>query len=503
MTANHKEKLIEVNKCTKSFSGVTVLKEVCFDLYPGEIHCICGENGAGKSTLIKILSGMYAPDSGEVSVCGKAIKHFHPDVLKNMGVETIYQNQFLMPDMTVAENIFIGNYGHDGSPFMDYKALFSKADKLLKEISVDIDPGMPAGELSLTGKQMVQIARALSHNVKVLIMDEPTASFCKEETEMLIELLKRISRKGIGIIYISHRLEEVFMLADTVTVLRDGIRVSCCSRDELTEKKLILDMVGRSAELFYKREDVKKGDERLTVSHLYKNGYLQETSFSMLRGEILGFGGITGSGRTELANLIFGIKKADGGTVRIGSRDITSDSPYKAIKNGICLITEDRHSTGLFLDHSVGWNFVSAAINKRSGVLLNQSRENQKFERYIRNIAIKTQGADQEVRFLSGGNQQKVILAKWMYANADVVIFDEPTKGIDIGAKEDVYKLMVELAKKGKFIIMISSDIPELAAMSDRIAVMRGRKIAGILDRYEISEERILSLSVGELSYAQ
>ncbi len=489
--------VVHVEHCSKSFSGVTVFDDVSFDLAAGEIHCLVGENGAGKSTFIKILSGAYVPDSGRIVICGKEVRHFNPDVLKKMGVQTIYQNQFLMHDLTVAENIFMGDYVTGKGGLMSYKKLVQKAGEILKETEMEIDPAQLLGDLDITERQAVQIARALAQEAKVLILDEPTASYGKREKSTLLRLVRKIAAKGIGVIYISHHLDEVFELADRVTVIRDGKKVACYKRDEITEQGLIRDMVGRDTDMFYSREEVEKGMGELEVSKIYKQGYVKETSFKMRRGEILGFGGMVGSGRTELANLLFGAVRPDGGTVRIDGKEITAKDPHSAIRNGICLITEDRQQTGMFLDHSVGWNFTSAIINKKKGMLLHQQKENQTLNDYIEKIQIKTQGPEQEIKYLSGGNQQKVVLAKWLHTNAEVIIFDEPTKGIDIGAKEDVYKLMLDLARAGKFIIMISSDMPELIALSDRVAVMKERRLVAELSGAQINEETILATSIG------
>ncbi|MCL2111758.1 MAG: sugar ABC transporter ATP-binding protein [Clostridiales bacterium] len=489
--------VVHVEDCTKSFSGVTVFDRVSFDLVAGEIHCLVGENGAGKSTFIKILSGAYVPDSGRVFICGKEVKNFNPDVLKAMGVQTIYQNQFLMPDLSVAENIFMGDFAAGKKGFMNYKKLVEEAEKVLAETEMDIDPTRMLGELDITERQAVQIARSLAQEAKVLILDEPTASYGKREKTALLKLVKKIAAKGIGVIYISHHLDEVFELADRVTIIRDGKKIACYERDEITEQQLIRDMVGRDADLFYKREAVQLKDGLLEVKGLYKKNYIEPASFTMCRGEILGIGGMVGSGRTELVSLLFGVVSPDGGEVLINGTDVTSKDPYTAIKNGICLITEDRQHSGMFLDHSVGWNFVSAIINKEKGMLLRQQKENKVLEDYIGRIQIKTQGPEQEIRFLSGGNQQKVVLSKWLHTNAEVVIFDEPTKGIDIGAKEDVYKLMLELAHEGKFIIMISSDMPELVALSDRVLIMKERRLVAELSGSDINEEKILTASIG------
>jgi ribose transport system ATP-binding protein len=489
--------VVHVEECTKSFSGVTVFDHVSFDLLAGEIHCLVGENGAGKSTFIKILSGAYVPDSGRVFVGGREVKHFDPDVLKRMGVQTIYQSQFLMHDLTVAENVFMGDYVTGKGGLMNYKRLAQKASEILAEMEMDIDPNRILGELDITERQAVQMARALAQDAKVLILDEPTASYGKREKTTLLSLVKKIARKGIGVIYISHHLDEVFELADRVTVIRDGVKISCYTRDEITEQQLIRDMVDRDTDLFYSRADVEKGTGIFEVRELYKKDYIKPTSFRMQRGEILGFGGMVGSGRTELANLIFGAERPDGGAVFVDRKNVTAKDPHMAIKNGICLVTEDRQQTGMFLEHSVGWNFISAIINKNKGLLLHQQKENKALDDYIDKIQIKTQGPEQEIKFLSGGNQQKVVLAKWLHTDADVIIFDEPTKGIDIGAKEDVYKLMLDLARAGKFIIMISSDMPELIAMSDRVAVMKDRKLIAELTGPEINEEAILAASIG------
>jgi ribose transport system ATP-binding protein len=397
----------------------------------------------------------------------------------------------------VAENIFMGDYVPGKGGLMNYKKLVQAARKVLDETEMDIDPTRILGELDITERQAVQIARALSQEAKVLILDEPTASYGKREKTTLLKLVRKIAEKGIGVIYISHHLDEVFELADRVTIIRDGKKISCYTREEISEQKLIHDMVGRDTDLFYKRDETHLMDGVLEVKDIYKRHYIEKTSFSMSRGEILGIGGMVGSGRTELVSLIFGAERLDGGSVSIEGKDVTAKDPYTAIKNGICLITEDRQLTGTFQDHSVGWNFVSAIINKNKGMFLQQEKENKILEDYINKIQIKTQGPHQEIQYLSGGNQQKVVLAKWLHTAAEVIIFDEPTKGIDIGAKEDVYKLMLELAREGKFIIMISSDMPELIAMSDRVLIMKEKRLIAELSGAEINEENILAISIG------
>lgn len=500
MDGDNRKIIVQVDNCCKSFNGVPVFKEITFDLLEGEIHCICGENGAGKSTFVKIVSGAYFPDSGSIYIAGEKVRYFEPDIAHKMGVETIYQNQFLMPSLSVAENIFMGDYVTRGG-FIDYKGLQKKAKTLLAELETAIDVTAIVEELEIGDRQTVQIARALAKDAKVLILDEPTASFGIKETKNLMKIIRKIAARGIGVIYISHHLDEIFELADRVTVIRDGQKISCYAKDEISAEKIIRDMVGRDTDLFYRRGTITTGlTGTLEVRNLYKENYVSKSSFIMKRGEILGFGGMAGSGRTELASLIFGAVRADGGEVLLDGKNILPKDPCEAIQRGICLITEDRQKTGLFLGHSTGWNFVSAFINKSRDLLVQQKKGDSLFSEYVKKIEIKTEGADQDVRFLSGGNQQKVVLAKWIYTKGEVVIFDEPTKGIDIGAKEDVYKMIVELANEGKFIIIISSEMPELIAMSDRVFIMKKRKIVAELIGDTITEENILSYSIGGVS---
>lgn len=497
MDQDNKKVIIKVENCSKSFNGITVFHDVSFDLLAGEVHCLCGENGAGKSTFIKIVSGAYFPDKGAVYIDGKKIKHFEPDVALKMGVETIYQNQFLMPNLSVAENIYMGDYVTRAG-FVDYKGLQKKAQELIDELELELDPAARVSDLDVADRQTVQIARAMAKEAKVLMLDEPTASYGRQEKRNLIRIVKQIAARGIGIIYISHHLEEVFELADRVTVIRDGQKISCYKREEIDEARIIRDMVGRDTNMFYQRGEIGAGEAGvLEVKGLYKEDYVSECSFRMNRGEIVGFGGMVGSGRSELVSLIFGAERADGGDVTVDGVSVLPKDPNDAIRKGIGLITEDRQKSGMFLGHSVGWNFVSAVINKNKGGLINQKKENKVFSKYIDKIAIKTKGADQGIQYLSGGNQQKVVLARWLYAGCDIVIFDEPTKGIDIGAKEDVYKLITQLAGEGKFIILVSSDMPELIAMSDRVLIMNNKKIAGELTGSDITEEQILSYSIG------
>ena len=488
--------VICVEHCSKSFNGVTVFDNVSFELLPGEIHCLCGENGAGKSTFIKILSGAYVPDSGEIYVSGKKVENFEPGVARALGVQTIYQNQFLMHNLSVAENIFMGDYGSKNI-FVDYKKIAKKAKELLSDLEVEIDPRIQVCKLDVAQRQTVQIAKALAQEAKVLILDEPTASYGRKEKENLLKIVRKLADKGLGIIYISHHLDEVFHLADRATILRDGKKISCYKKEEIVEEKLISDMVGCGTSMFFSKEDIPKQEGKLEIVNLYKDRYVDKCSFSMQKGEIIGFGGMVGAGRTELITLIYGAEKADGGQVLLDGMNILPSCPSDAIKKGFALISEDRQKDGLFLGHSVGWNFISAIMSKTKSILINQKPASDKFMDYTHHLNIKSKGFGQKIQYLSGGNQQKVILAKWLNAEGEIYIFDEPTKGIDIGAKEDVYKLMTELAKQGKYIILVSSDMPELIAMSDRVYVMKDKRIVKELSGNEINDETILSYAIG------
>lgn len=492
----HPTALIHVEGCCKSFNGVTVFDNVSFELLPGEIHCLCGENGAGKSTFIKILSGAYVPDAGEIYICGQKVTEFDPGVSRKLGVQTIYQNQFLMHNLSVAENIFMGDYSSK-RPFVNYRKMEKDAKVFLDELEIDVDPGALVGSLDVAQRQTIQIAKALAHEAKILILDEPTASYGRKEKQNLLKVVRKLADNGLGIIYISHHLDEVFLLADRATVLRDGKRISCYKKEEINHAQLIRDMVGRDTSLFFDKEKVERQEGLLEVKGIYKENYIKETSFSVHQGEIVGFGGMVGAGRTELMNLIFGTVASDGGEVLLNGKTIKPTSPADAINKGFALISEDRQRSGMFLGHSVGWNFLSVKMSCSKGQMIQQKKADTEFEQYHSDLNIKTQGVGQGINFLSGGNQQKVIIAKWLYSNGEIFIFDEPTKGIDIGAKEDVYRLMTKLAKEGKYIILVSSDMPELIGMSDRVFVMKDQQIVKELTGEDINEETVLSYAIG------
>jgi ribose transport system ATP-binding protein len=486
--------ILEMRDIAKSFPGVKVFENFSFDLRRGEIHCICGENGAGKSTLIKMLSGAHAPDKGEIYFDGKKVENMHPRSAMQMGIQTIYQEHTLFPLLSVVENLFTGNEIGRG-PVINKRKMAEKAKEVLEYLHSTISPYDIVGHLGSGAQKTVEIAKGLIHRSKVIILDEPTASFSQTEINHLLDCIKKLAKSGISIIYISHHLEEVFKIADRVTVIRDGKKISTYSRGEVDEQKLIHDMVGRDVSLFYQRDQVSVGEVLFEAKNISGNG-VKEASLAVRRGELLGIAGMVGSGRTELAEVLFGVKRAGSGEIWIGGKKVRLKTPKSAIANRMCLITENRQ-TGLFLKHALVRNIpiASYTLNKNPMALPREDAEMSR--KYVDSLGIVTPGIMQQAMFLSGGNQQKVVLAKWFATKADIFIFDEPTRGIDVGAKEEIYKLMVELLKQQKSIIMISSDMPELIAMSDRIMVMRNGEIVAEITKQEISEENILKHSIG------
>ncbi len=490
--------LLEVTQCRKSFPGVTAFNKVDFDLDRGEIHCVVGENGAGKSTFIKMLSGALHPDEGTIKIEGKEYFSLTPALAHQLGIQTIYQELPLALDLTVAENIFIGNWPSNKLGVIDYTKLFREAKSLLDNLKIDLDVEAIVRILNVPQKQSVQIARAMASEAKIFILDEPTAAYSSSEISNLLSLIKKCAANGVGVIYISHHLEEVFEIHDRITVLRDGNKVASHKKNEVSHEQIIREMVGRDVSKFYTREKVEIDYSKVIEFQNFSDGSMVlDVNFTVNKGEILGFAGMVGSGRTELTRLIFGADKRISGDIIIEGRHVSIDNPKEAINEGFAYLTEDRQKTGLILGHSVEWNIMLAHLNNSKGVYINEKRESASVRHFIETLDIKTPSIKQIIKNLSGGNQQKVVLAKWLYANANIVIFDEPTRGIDIGSKEEIYKAMVDLAKHGKYIVMISSDMPELIAMCDRIVVMTKGKITKVLEKEQISEENILTYSIG------
>lgn len=491
-----KDLILEMKGIKKSFPGVTVFDGFDFDVRKGEIHCICGENGAGKSTLIKMLSGAYAPDEGQRIVDGQHIEYVTPRSAMKLGIQTIYQEHALYPLLSVVDNLFAGNEIGNGA-FINHSKMVEKTKEVLGHLHSDISPYDIVGELGSGEQKTVEIARALIDKSKVMILDEPTASFSISETKHLLKIIKKLASEGISIIYISHHLEEVFEIADRVTVIRDGQKINTYEICDLTESQLIKDMVGRDVSAFYKRDRAEIGDIMFEAENMSGNG-VKSASLKIKSGELLGIAGMVGSGRTELAELLFGVKAKKTGTIRIKGKEVKIKNPLDAIANSMCFITEDRQGTGLFLIHSIIKNSVIANYAKLKKRFITSMDDIKVAEKYTKAMNVVTPNLDQKVVFLSGGNQQKVVLTKWFATNGDIFIFDEPTRGIDVGAKEEIYKIMTGLLQQGKCIIMISSDMPELIAMSDRIMVMRNGTIVAEIDDHEmITEENILYYSIG------
>jgi ribose transport system ATP-binding protein len=488
--------ILDMKGIWKSYPGVSVFEGFEFDLRRGEIHCICGENGAGKSTLIKILSGAHAPDRGTILFEGRTVENLTPHSAMKLGIQTIYQEHNLFPLLDVVENLYAGNQITNGL-IIDRPTMVAKTRKILEYLHSDVSPFDKVGRLSSSAQKVVEIAKALVQEAKVIIFDEPTSSFSQMETDHLFEIIKRLAQNDKSIVYISHHLEEVFRIASRVTVIRDGRKVSTAAIGELTEQQLIRDMVGRDVSLFYQRDRLPIEDDVVfETRHLTGNG-VRDVSFTVRRGEILGIAGMDGSGRTELAELLFGVKKADSGEILVRGRRIRMKTPLSAIHQNMCFITEDRQRLGLFLKHTLTRNIPIVSYTRTRTPFALPSDDVKISQRHVDELKIRTPSLSQLVVQLSGGNQQKVVLAKWFASRGEFFIFDEPTRGIDVGAKEEIYRIMVDLLRQGKSIIMISSDMPELLAMSDRIIVMRGGAVSALLERDDVNQETVLKHAIG------
>lgn len=497
MPASSPHPLLSMAHVDKSFAGVAALRDVSLQLRRGEVLALVGENGAGKSTLIKILGGAVVPDRGEVLVDGAPLSVFHPLAAQAAGVAIIYQEFNLVGELSVSENVFLGREPTRWG-VVDQVAQRRATVALMERLDTNVDPAARCGRLSIAQQQYVEIAKALCWEAKIVVMDEPTAALTGREVDRLLEIVRELKRQGLGIIYISHRLEEVFDVADRVMVLRDGRTVGEYAIDDVTEAKLIEAMVGRPLEAEFPPRQVELGEERLRVEHLSRKPVVRDVSFSLRAGEVLGIGGLSGSGRTEMVRLIFGADAKSSGQIFIEGREATIRQPRDAIGHRICLLTEDRKAEGLVLGHSVQDNFGLPNLGQfLRGPFVDGRRERDAFRGYAERLNLKTAGPAQPAAHLSGGNQQKLVLAKWLARNTDVVIFDEPTRGIDVGAKYEIYLLINNLVQEGKAVIMISSEIPELLGMSDRILVMHQGRVAGeITDVTTATQEDVLELSM-------
>lgn len=498
--------VLEVHNIYKSFSSTKpVLQGVNFNLKRGEIHALLGENGAGKSTLIKIINGVLQPDSGEIILEGKRVHFRNSMEAQKNGIAAVYQELALFPELTVAENIFIGHYRYKSFlSDIDWKRLYEEAENLIVSLGIKINPKALVKELSIAEKQLVEIARVLAINPKILIMDEPTSSLTLEETHRLFSIIQNLKRKGTSIIFISHRLEEVFEIADRVTVLRDGQYIGTKEVKDTNIDELIQMMVGRKLEDMYPKIEAKREKILLKVEGLTKFGEFYDVSFELYEGEVLGIAGLVGSGRTEVAQAIFGIKKFDSGRIYVNDKEVYIKSPRDAINLGIIYVPEDRHQHGLLLPMDIVCNITLPILHNlvNKGVI-NKKEEELLANRYYELLDIRSSGLRQKVINLSGGNQQKVVLAKWLATKPKVLILDEPTRGVDVGAKVAIYQLINKLAQEGYGIILISSEMPEVIGMSDRILVMHEGRIVGSILRKDASQEKILSLALGRNVYSK
>jgi ribose transport system ATP-binding protein len=486
--------LLEMRGITKRFPGVTALDGVDFELERGEVHVILGENGAGKSTLIKMLSGAYQPDKGEILFEGEPVRIPSAAVAQGLGISTIYQEFNLVPQLTVAENVFLGHQPRRLG-IVDRRRMREEARRLLERIKVRVDPDAPVSALGVAQRQMVEIAKALSLEARVLIMDEPTASLSGQEVQRLFEIVRGLKQEEVGVIFISHHLEEVTEIGDRVTVLRDGKLVGQVPATT-DHSELVRMMVGRSIEDQFPRRRPEIGDVLLEVRDLSREGALEDVSLRVRAGEVVGIAGIVGAGRTELARAIFGVDPVDSGEVWVEGRRMERFDPREAKNRGIGFITEDRQRQGIVPPLSVAENLVLASLGKSTSLgLVNRGEQRSRAQKMIDELNIRTPGPEQEVRYLSGGNQQKTVIGKWLLADSRVLIMDEPTRGIDVGAKVEIYELMNELTEQGAGILMISSDLPEVLGMSDRILVMAGGRITGELSGEEATQERVMTLA--------
>jgi ribose transport system ATP-binding protein len=489
---------------SKAFPGVQALDGVDFDVRRGEVHVLVGENGAGKSTLMKILAGAYQRDAGELLLDGRPVAIPSPRAALDMGISVIHQEQNLVPHMTVAENILLGREPvyEPVVGLLRRRDVRREAERALAALNVWIDPNAKVRRLGVAERQMVEIARALSTDARIIVMDEPTAALAERETQQLFTTIRRLKAEGVSIIYISHRLSEIFEIGDRVTVLRDGARVGTLSIDEASPQQIIRMMVGRELGEMYPKQKVELGPVALRVDGLIREGVLHDITFSVRAGEILGVAGLMGSGRTELARAIFGADAIDVGRIEVHGQQRRIRHPQDAVRSGIALLTEDRKTQGLAINLPLRANVTLASLGQFVRHLFVSRRlEQQATEHHVRELRIQTPGLEQRVKYLSGGNQQKAVIAKWLCTRAHVFVFDEPTRGIDVGAKVDVFQLIESLAREGAAIVMISSELPELLAMSDRIAVMCDGRLAAILPAAETTQEQILAYATGAMPH--
>jgi len=493
--------LVSMEGIDKSFPGVHALNQCRFELKPGEVHALVGENGAGKSTLMKVLAGVYAKDAGRILYKGKEVTIQGPRAAQHLGISMIHQELNLMNHLTVAQNIFIGREPRRfAGLLLDEAEINEQAKRLLTMLHLDLDPRTKVADLTVAKQQMVEIAKALSFNSDVLIMDEPTAALTDREIEDLFRIIRQLREKGVGVVHISHRLEELKQISDRITVMRDGRYVGTSATQEVSIEEIIRMMVGRT--IFGGSPEVPETPSQevvLEARHLQRGRVIRDVSFTLKRGEILGFAGLVGAGRTEVARTVFGADPLDAGEILVDGKPVAVKSPADAVQHGIAYLSEDRKRYGLTLGMDVETNVVLAALEKFLGMLgwVNTAKTAERAEHFVQALAIRTPSVQQKVKNLSGGNQQKVVIGKWLTADTNVLIFDEPTRGIDVGAKAEIHGFMNELVKQGAAVLMISSDLPEILGMSDRIYVMRQGQVVAEVPREKATQEQIVAYAMG------
>ncbi|HHW47686.1 MAG TPA: sugar ABC transporter ATP-binding protein [Clostridiaceae bacterium] len=497
---NKNSPYLKMRGITKAFPGVLALDRVDFDLELGKVVALVGENGAGKSTLMKILSGVYKTDAGEIFIDNKKVEITDPLASQNLGISIIYQELNLLQNLNIAENIFIGKEIKKHI-FVDKEKMHEESQKLLNEVGLNVSTKTLVRDLSTAQKQMVEVAKALSFNSKIIIMDEPTSSLTDTETAILFNIIRKLKSKNVAIVFISHRMNEIFEIADEVVVMRDGKIVGKLDRHEMSESTIINLMVGREIEDIFSKLPADIGEPVLEVKNLSTKDFLKDISFTLRKGEILGFAGLVGAGRSEVMRAIFGIDKKETGEIFIHGKKVNIESTEDALKHGIGFIPEDRKEQGLVLGMNVRENITLAALKALSKFnFIDNKKEEGIAKEYIDKLSIKTPSEEQIVENLSGGNQQKVVIGKWMATNPEILILDEPTRGIDVGAKKEIHILMSKLAQQGVGIILISSELPEILGMSDRIIVMHEGRIKGELSREEASQEKIMKIAISNNS---
>ena len=492
--------VLQLTGISKRFGAVQALTDVDLALFASEVHALVGENGAGKSTLVKILAGIHQPDAGRIQLNGEDLVLSGPAAARDLGIAVIHQHPNLFPDLTVAENVFVGRLPRNGVRGVDWGELNRAAQRLFENLGVKQSVSVPVRGLSVADQQLVEIAKSLSLDARVLVMDEPTASLSSHEVERLFTIIRQLRSRGVAILFVDHRMEEVFEIADRVSVLRDGRHVITAAIKELTPADAIRHMVGRRLEALFPKEQATIGEVALEVRGLTRRGVFSDASFQVRRGEILGLAGLVGAGRTEIARVLFGIDRADAGEVLVAGKHAEIKSPKDAMRLGIVYVPEDRHEQGLVLDFSIAANVSLPIVERLSRLLVvDRAKERQIAADYSKQLQVRSTGVEQAASGLSGGNQQKVVIAKWLATKPTVLLLDEPTQGVDIGAKAEVHRIISQLAGQGMAIVLISSELPEVLGMADRIVVLHEGRVAAEFARNDATQERVMAAATGHV----